>query len=60
MDTMKIEQTKKIIIDSVVYIRSGDVSAFYADLADKQATMILQIGFMIESLVYTSLSTKII
>ena len=38
MDTIKIEQTKKIVIDSVEYIRSSDVSAFYADLADKQAT----------------------
>ncbi len=38
MDTIKIEQTKKIVIDSVEYIRSSDVSTFYADLADKQAT----------------------
>ena len=38
MDTMKIEQVRQVVIDSVEYVRSSDVSAFYADLADKQAT----------------------
>lgn len=38
MDTLKIEQVKQVVIDSVEYVRSSDVSAFYADLADKQAT----------------------
>lgn len=37
MDTLKIEQVKQVVIDSVEYVRSSDVSAFYADLADKQA-----------------------
>lgn len=38
MDTMKIEQVRQVVIDSVEYVRSSDVSAFYADLADKQST----------------------
>ena len=38
MDTLKIEQVKQVVMDSVEYVRSSDVSAFYADLADKQAT----------------------
>lgn len=38
MDTLKIEQAKQVVIDSVEYIKSSDVSAFYADLMDKQAT----------------------
>ncbi len=38
MDTLKVEQIRQVVIDSVKYVRSSDVSAFYADLADKQAT----------------------
>lgn len=38
MDTLKVEQVRQVVIDSVKYVRSSDVSAFYADLADKQAT----------------------
>ena len=38
MDSLKIEQVRQVVIDSVEYVRKSDVAAFYADLADKQAT----------------------
>lgn len=38
MDSLKIEQVRQVVIDSVEYVRRSDVAAFYADLVDKQAT----------------------
>lgn len=40
MDTIinDFEQVRKIVIDTVTYVKYNDVSAFYSDLADKQAT----------------------
>lgn len=38
MDSINVEQVKSIVVDTVEYVKSTDVSAFYADLADKQST----------------------
>lgn len=38
MDSISVEQVKTIVVDTVEYVKSTDVSAFYADLAEKQAT----------------------
>ena len=38
MDSVNVEQVKNVVVDTVEYIKSTDVSAFYADLVDKQAT----------------------
>lgn len=38
MDSINVEQVKNIVVDTVEYVKSADVSAFYADMADKQAT----------------------
>lgn len=38
MDTTNIEQLRTIVIDSVEYIKRGDVLEFYSDLASAQAS----------------------
>jgi len=45
MDSISVEQVKSIVVDTVEYVKCTDVTAFYADLAEKQATQFLKGSF---------------